>query len=271
MKSILRILMALLGIYAVMLLTLYLTQRSLMFSADPNRVQLAQANLSGVSEVILETDHGVQLICWHAQAKTGEPTFLIFHGNGGNIGGRGIVFRQLMAKGYGVFMLGYPGYGGSGGSPSEAAFVEAAELAYDHLIKNQISASDIVIYGESLGTGVATQLAADCDSRALILLAPLESAMHVARSQYPYVPVGWLLKDPFRTDLHIAKVDKPVLLIHGTSDSIIPIGNSHALFKLANEPKLLEAIEGAGHNNLYDFPVVDVIARFLNQHAKVPK
>lgn len=266
-KAITRILFALLGIYLLILASLYVMQRRLMFAANPTRIQLDQADLPGVTEVIMETHQGDKLICWHGLAKPGRPTFAIFHGNGGNIGWRGDIFRELMTKGYGVFMLGYPGYGGSDGSPSETAFMEAADLSYAHLRQLGIPANDIVIFGESLGTSVATQLAARQESLALVLVAPMESVLHVAQSQYPYIPVKWLLKDPFRTDLHIGKVDEPLLIVHGSNDDVIPIDNSRTLFKLANEPKSLEIIERGGHNDLFDFSIVNVIDRFLNQNA----
>ena len=257
----------LVGIYLLVLVLLFTMQRSLVFQPNPNRIELSAANLPDVREVMLETNAGEKLICWFGPARQGQPTFLYFHGNGGNIGNRQASFKQLMAKGFGVFMLGYPGYGGSDGSPSEDAFMEAAQLSYDHLIDQGIPASDIVLYGQSLGSCVAVQMAARVGTRALVLVSPMRSVLDVASSQYPYLPVRWLLRDPFRSDLHIDDVWEPLLVIHGDRDRIIPISQGQSLFERAAEPKVFETVAHAGHNNLYDFSIVDRIERFLDQHS----
>lgn len=242
-------------------------QRDLMFIPSAERVLPHDIGLDEVDEITLETPDGQRLYSWYGHAKSKLPTILFFHGNSRGVSNRRGKIRQIMAKGYGVFMLGYPGYGGSEGAPSESAFIQAAELSYQHLRASGIARGDIVIYGESLGTAVAVQLAAKQQARALILEAPMSSIREIAQSQYPYLPVELLLKDPFLSIDFIGDVKMPILFIHGTDDGAIPISSGRKLFEAANHPKIFHAVEGAGHNNLYDFPVFDVVHSFITDQV----
>ena len=238
----------------------YLNQRELMYFPSVERVHPRDVGLLDVGEVELRTDANVPLVSWYGKAKPGVPTILFFHGNGGAVSHRAHRFRGLMAEGLGVFVLGYPGYGGNGGQPSEASFLDGALRSYDYLRGLGISASDIVIYGESIGTGVAVQLAAQVDAKALILEAPLSSAADVARQHYPYLLVDLLMKDPYRSVDYIEDIGMPLLVIHGDQDRIIPIEHGERLFAKAKDPKSFAAIPGATHNDLHLFSI-DAIAR----------
>lgn len=250
--------------YLIVAAVLFFTQRRMMFGPDRTRVLPSSVNVKNVSEVELITPEGHVLYCWYGTAAANKPTILFFHGNGGNVANREDKYRQLMEQGYGIFMLGYRGFGGSGGSPSEVAFVKDARLAYDHLTKkNGLDASDIVIYGESIGTSVAVQLAATVPSHAVVLEAPMFSVLSIAQGLYPYVPVGSFLRDKFETNLFIGKVTAPLLIVHGDEDRVIPISSGRALYELANEPKRFQVISGGGHNDLYSLPIVAVISEFL--------
>lgn len=253
-------------IYVIGALSLFFLQRRLVFSPDKARVLPVNFELDQVSEIRLLSAAGHSLYCWYGPAAAGKPTLLFFHGNGGNVAYREEKFRQLMAEGYGVFMLGYRGFGGSGGAPSETALVADAGVAYQYLQdRYKLRPDDIVIYGESIGTSVAVQLAAKVPSAALILEAPMFSVLSIAEARYPYVPVRPFLRDKFETNLYIKDVKAPLLVVHGDQDGVIPLSSGRALFELANEPKRFEVIEGAAHNDIYDFPVVPVIAGFLDE------
>jgi len=244
-------------------LAVYLLQRDLMFGPSQQRVLPADVGLIGVEEVTLITSDQQRLFSWYGRAKPSQPTILFFHGNGGSVSSRRGKILQIMDKGYGVFMVGYPGYGGSEGSPSEDTFIDAAKLSFSYLIDAGIVPSDIVIYGSSLGTAVAVQLAAEHVARALVLEAPMSSVLEIAQSQYPYLPVELLLKDSFMTVDFIGRVHFPLLVVHGTADAVIPISSGQKLFEMANEPKVFHPVKDAGHNNLYDFHLVDILHNFL--------
>ena len=257
------VLLTLVGIYLAVIAAVFFMQRDLMFAPSNERVMPEEVGLDKVSEVTLETTDGLQLYSWYGRGKPSHPTILFFHGNSRGVSNRQEKIRHFMDKGYGIFLLGYPGYGGSEGSPSESAFIEAAELAYNHLRALNISDSDIIIYGESLGSAVAVQLAAKTQASALVLEAPMSSIQEIAQLQYPYLPIAMLLKDPFLSIDFISDVKMPILFVHGTEDEAIPMDSGRRLFEAANHPKLFHAVDGAGHNNLYDFNTIDVVHSFI--------
>ncbi len=260
-----KIVLALFSLYVGIALALYFLQRKMVFSPDPTYVSPDDIELKGIKEIELKTKDGLKLFSWYAKAAAEKPTLLFFHGNGGNVANREEKFRQLMTQGYGVFMLGYRGFGGSEGKPSEEAFVKDAFLAYDYLRDDaKIDETQIVIYGESIGSSVATQLAARVEAQALVLEAPMSSVTAVAQSRYPYLRVRPFLRDRFESDRHIANIAMPLLVIHGDDDRVIPLEFGEALFSAAVEPKQMKVIKGAGHNDLYDYPLVEEVVHFLS-------
>lgn len=176
--------------YAVLVLVVYLMQRSLLYVPHGGRIAPDAFTTPGVEEVVLTTAAGHRLYSWFGRSRPGRPTILYFHGNGAGVSNRSEKIRALMQRGFGVFMLGYPGYSGSDGSPSEAALVDAAALAYRHLISADIDANELVIYGESLGSAVAVQLASQQAAAAVVLESPMDSVLAIARAQYPFLPVS---------------------------------------------------------------------------------
>lgn len=252
-------LVAYLGINALA----YANQREMMYLPSTERVSPADIGLQGVDEVILPMGSDIELTSWFAQPKDNRPTVLFFHGNAGAVSHRAHRFRELMAHGYGVFVLGYPGYGGNAGEPSEPNFHEASQKAYDYLQTAGIKPGDIVIYGESIGSGVAVQLAAKVSAKGLVLEAPMSSAIDVAREHYPYLLAGLLLRDSYRSVEFIERIDMPLLVIHGDKDVIIPLRLGEKLVERALEPKMLVVMEGAGHNNLSQFSTGRVVREFI--------
>lgn len=271
MKIVKILLFLIIGVYLSAVVAVYVMQRDLMFAPSVERVLPHDVGMNDIEEVTLTTSADEKLYSWYAHAKPEEPTLLFFHGNSRGVSHRLEKFQQFMELGYGVFMLGYPGYGGSEGSPSEEAFIDAAHLSFNYLRDSGIGASDIVIYGESLGTSVAVQLASKEESKAVVLEAPMSSIREIAQMQYPYLPVGMLLKDPFLTIEYIADVDMPLLVIHGSEDEAIPISSGQKLFELANEPKIFHTVEGAGHNNLSDYQLATIVHSFLEAPLAVAK
>lgn len=241
----------------------YTKQREMMYIPSLERVAPADVGLSQVEEVALTTASNVELISWFARPMEDHPTVLFFHGNAGAVNHRAYRFRELMAHGYGVFVLGYPGYGGNAGEPSEPSFHEASQLAYDYLRASGVESEDIVIYGESIGSGVAVQLAARVDAKGLILEAPMSSAVDVARAHYPLLLASFFLKDRFQSVDHIDRIDMPLLVIHGDKDAIIPLRFGQELVDWALEPKTLAVIEGAGHNNLSEYSTGRIARDFI--------
>lgn len=251
------------AIYLAFNAFVYAKQREMMYIPSPERVAPADVGLGAVEEVALTTASGIELTSWFARPQAGRPTVLFFHGNAGAVRHRAYRFREFMAHGYGVFVLGYPGYGGNAGEPSEPGFHEAARLAYDFLRTSGVDSQEIVIYGESIGSGVAVQLAARVEAKALVLEAPMSSATDVAREHYPLLVATFFLRDSYPSEDYIDRIDMPLLVIHGEKDTIIPPGLGRKLVERAAEPKKLVVIEGAGHNNLSEYSTGRIAHEFI--------
>jgi uncharacterized protein len=205
--------------------------------------------MPAVMERIIATPDGEKLIAWHGAAKPGQPTLLYFHGNGASLAGRYDIIAKYLARGRGVFMLAYRGYSGSTGSPSETDNIADAKIAFDTLTKLGVKPADIILYGESLGTGVAIQVGLEKPAAGIILDAPYTAIVDRAGEVYPWLPVSLLLKDRYESRRHIAGLHLPLFILHGEADQVIPVAMGRRLFALANEPKEILTLPGAGHNN----------------------
>ena len=250
--------------YVAICIAAYFGQRWFIYFPDPARVAPAEAGLSGVGEVELKTKDGETLIAWYSPAKSGEPTILYFHGNAGNAAGRADKFETMREHGAGVFYLNNRGYGGSSGKPTETANVADAFTAYDHLRSSGVEAKSIILYGESLGSGQATQLAAQREVRAVVLESPLTSTVDVGRRTYFFLPLGLLLSDQYRNIEHVAKVKAPLLVLHGEQDEVIPVAMGRSVYAAANEPKKLELFAEGHHSDLFDYGAWERVRAFLS-------
>ncbi len=243
---------------------LYFFQRGYVFKPDVPIAAPSELGLLGIERVTLRAiDHTV-LTGWHAAAAAGQPTILYFHGNAGNVADRDDRFRQILGSGFGLLAMNYRGYGGSGGSPSEAGLFSDALEIFDWLAERT---DRIVVYGESLGTAVACHVASRREAAALVLEAPFTSALDIAASTYPWVPVGLLMRDPFLSREAIGQVEEPLLILHGSSDGVVPVEHGRRLFDLANEPKSLAIVEGAGHSDLWDNGLWKTVLEFLQSNG----
>ena len=192
-------------LYALLVATGYLAQRRLLYFPDPTRTPPAAAGLPDVREILIATPDGNQLVAWFGRAKPGNPTLLFFHGNGGSLVDRAQLMRKYLDHGRGMFMIAYRGFAGSTGSPTEADNVADAKLAYDRLVAEGVRPDDIVIYGESLGTGVAVQVAKEKKVAGVILDSPFTSVTDRAAQIYPFLPVRLLLEDRYESSRYIAR------------------------------------------------------------------
>jgi fermentation-respiration switch protein FrsA (DUF1100 family) len=259
LKLLLGVLVAFGGFVALM----YVAQRSLMYFPDRERVPPAAAGLPSAEEVALDSA-GERVIVWHVPPRGEKPVVVYFHGNGGALRHRADRFRALTSDGTGLVALSYRGYGGSTGSPSETGFIADGEAAYRFAVA-RYPAERIVLFGESLGTGVAVALAAEHKIGRLVLQAPFTSAADVAALVYWFLPVRLLMKDPFYSDGRIGRVTAPVLILHGARDRVVPIGLGERLYSLAGEPKRFVRLPEGGHNDLDGHGVLAEVRAFLGE------
>jgi uncharacterized protein len=243
---------------------LFFAQRSFLFPVPTGvRTSPQEAGFPEAEEHVLATTDGEKVIVWHVPAKPGRPVVLYFHGNGDFLAGFFGRFRDLIADGMGIVALSYRGYAGSSGQPSETGLMQDAAAAYAFTTA-RYSADKIVVWGFSLGTGVAVALAAEQRIGKLILEAPYTSIPDVAASIFWFMPVRLLMRDQFRSDERIARVKAPLLVMQGANDPAIPIVLGERLFALANEPKQFVRFPGGGHENLASFGAIATARQFIN-------
>ncbi|MGE5266492.1 MAG: alpha/beta hydrolase [Deltaproteobacteria bacterium] len=238
-------------------------QQRLLYFPDTRRTTPDEVDLPDVQERELVMGDGARVLTWWGSAKEGQPTLLYFHGNGGSIATRSERIRKYMAHGYGIVMMTYRGFGGSTGVPSERANISDAKEVYDALRASGVPASEIVVYGESLGTGVATQLAAEKEVAGLILDAPYTSIVDLAALHYPHLPARWLMTDRYESLSAAGGVTAPVLIVHGEADDVIPVEMGRQLAAALKGAVQVATFPGAGHSDHYMFGSYDVIYAWL--------
>jgi uncharacterized protein len=263
--TVLKLLLGALVLFGGFVALMYVAQRSLMYFPDRQRTAPAAAGLPSVEEVVLDSE-GEKVIVWHVPARGERPVLIYFHGNGGSLQHRADRFRMLTTDGTGLIALSYRGYGGSTGSPSEDGLIADGEAAY-RFAASRYPPRRLVLFGESLGTGVAVALAAKHPIGRLILQAPFTSAADVASLVYWFLPVRLLMKDPFYSDQRIAKVTVPLLILHGERDNVVPIALGERLYALAHEPKRFVRLPGGNHNDLDSYGAVAEVRAFLADMA----
>jgi fermentation-respiration switch protein FrsA (DUF1100 family) len=235
--------------YGGLVALLYLAQRSMQYFPESFRTTPAAAGMPEAEEVFLDTTDGEKVIAWHMPPRGERPVILYFHGNGGSLRWRVDRYRALTLDGTGLLALSYRGYGGSTGHPTEEGLITDAQAAYAFAVA-RYGAKRIDLWGESLGTAVAVAIAAESPIGRMVLQAPFTSAADLGAARYWFVPVRLLMKDQFRSDLRIAAVTAPVLVLHGERDTIVPIALGERLYELIKSPKRFVRFPGLGHNDL---------------------
>ena len=260
----LRVLIAFVIAYIGFIIILNFKQRSMMYFPLTNaRPDITTA--PWMSWVEVQTNDGLQLKSWFSPPEEEKPTIIFFHGNANSIEARGFKALPLIQAGYGLLLAEYRGYGGNPGSPSEEGLYMDARAQIDWL-KNvhDIQGKDLILYGESLGSGIAVQMAIEYDTAGIILDVPFSSALDVAKSNFFFVPfLDYLMKDKYLSDQKIAKVDIPVLIGVGEKDSVVPARFGKKLYDAAREPKTLKSYKNAGHMGIYDEGFAEAIVEFI--------
>lgn len=258
-----KLVLALASIYALCAVAAFIGQRRLMYFPDARRTPPSNFGLAGVEERLIKTPDGETLVAWYARANPGRPTLLYFHGNAGSLANRSERIRKYVARGFGIFMLSYRGYSGSTGRPSERGNVADARLAYEAVRAEGVDAGNIILYGESLGSGIAVQLAADVPAGGIVLDAPYTSIVDVAAGAYPYFPVRPFMFDRYETLRYLPRVKAPLLVVHGEDDDVVPVAMGRAVYAAANAPKEIVTFPGAGHSDHHLHGSTEEIFRWI--------
>jgi pimeloyl-ACP methyl ester carboxylesterase len=227
------------AVYLVLCAALFFFQRSLIYFPQPNAVTSADSQLT-----LAMTDAQVSVI---TRERVGPRALIYFGGNAEDVSRNLPEFAEAFPD-YAVYLLNYRGFGGSGGSPSEAAIAEDALALFDQVYASHPQVS---LIGRSLGSGVAVRLASQRPVQQLILVTPYNSLEEIAARQYPWVPVKWLLKDRFESGKYAAHVRVPTLLLAASDDEVIPRASTQRL--LGNFPQgvaVLRVVPDSGHNSI---------------------
>ena len=257
------------GIYVAFVGTLFVLQRSMLYFPDSSMPSPHQSLVPEMEAVSVTTADGLEIQSWYRAAEDGRATVVLFHGNAGHIGNRAFKARVFMKAGFGMMLVGYRGYGGNPGKPTEDGLYEDARAALQFLDGKDGDSSDVVLYGESLGSGVAVQMAMErargTPVGGLIVEAPFTSIADVAAHHYPFLPARLMVWDRFDSAAKIARIEAPLLVIHGENDRTVPTRFGRALFAAAVEPKESHWIENADHNGLFDFGAGSVAVDFIER------
>jgi fermentation-respiration switch protein FrsA (DUF1100 family) len=254
--------------YGLAVTSLFLSQRRILFRPNNNKPDLARAETPFLREIAVTTSDGLSLLAWYMPpAREGGRVVLYLHGNAGHIGHRAYRLGPLRSLGWGVLLLEYRGYAGNPGRPSEAGLVTDALAGYAALQAMGIQPSRILLWGESLGSGVAVRLAARHQVAAVLLEAPYTSITDMAWRRFPFVPVRWLLLDHFDSLRNVQTVRAPILIMHGARDAIIPVSMGRALYRAAPSPKELWIAPDAGHLDLVEAGATQIAGDFVTRMA----
>jgi fermentation-respiration switch protein FrsA (DUF1100 family) len=254
------------GIYIGPLIALWIFQRDLIYV--PHHAPVGPPSEYGVAKMVVanvQTEDGLTLHDWFLPpAHSSGKVIVFFHGAYENLGDIAPLAPYLGKTGYGVFFIEYRGFGDSPGAPSEQGLYADGRAGIRWLEAHGYKNSQFVFLGSSLGSGVAVQMALEFKPAYLALHTPYSSVLDVAKGRYFFYPIELLLKDRFDSTSKIGKIKAPLVIIHGTDDTTIPITLSQKLFKAANAPKKFYTIHGAGHLGLYRY-MSDIVLKWLGE------
>ena len=255
------------ALYVAAVVVMTKLQRRYQYFPGGERRSPEQAGVPELRPVFASTGDGLELEGWYAPAADpNNLTVVYFHGNAGNVSVRGPHMRALLDAGLGVFLTGYRGFAGNPGSPSEEGFYLDARAALNFVAADGVAPNKTVLFGESMGTGVAVQMGIERDVAAVILNAPFTSMPDVAAIRYWMLPVRRTMWDRYDSLSKIADINAPLLVMHGTADQTIPVEMSRTLLAAASEPKVGLVIENADHDIFAGRCAPEILA-FLAEHA----
>jgi len=267
MKLVITLGSSLLVLYSVICAAAFVLQRSLLYFPPDTYVSPADVNLPDMQDIEIVAN---TTSWWMPPSADDKNVVLFFHGNGSAVFSNRDIFSDLIAQGHGVLSVGYPGYPYKGmtakspeSKPTQDSIVKAASENYQFVLGKNIDPDRIVFFGTSLGSGVASQLAAQYKPALLILDAPFNSTLDMGKRRMPFLPVSLLMKDKFESDKALENYNGPLICIHGTADPIIPLSQGQKLYDGYDGPKTAHIIEGGNHVNLWDMGGREIILQRL--------
>jgi fermentation-respiration switch protein FrsA (DUF1100 family) len=237
MNYFINILLTFAFIYFLIIVITYIFQRNLLYHPTDNNYSKDEISVL-VKKIKIKTSDNIDLISWYHNKKSNNyKTILFLHGNAGSLENRIHKINHFKDINVNFLLISWRGFSGNKGKPTEEGLYEDARSAVKWLESNGVKEKNIVIYGESLGTGVAIEIAQNKKFAGIILESPFTSMIAAGKDKYPYLPVSFLLKDKYENDKKIKNIKSPILVMHGMVDNIVPFHMGNKIYNLANEPK----------------------------------
>jgi len=235
---------------------LYIFQRRIVFNKSGHPGAPKDYNLDNTEEVYIKTEDNLKLLSWYHKGNNSLPLLVYFHGNSFHIGDRAYRIQKYIEKNWSVLLVSWRGFGGNEGNPTEKNLYKDAEAVLKWIKNNtEFKFKELVIYGESLGSGAAVEMGTKYEFLSIVLEAPFTSINDIAKKRYKIFPTKYLVKDKFDNFSKIDKITSPLLIISGKKDEIVPHEHSIKLYDKAKVIKKSVFIDEAIHNNLYDFGI----------------
>ena len=249
-------------IYFFFGLLIYIFQRRIVFNTSGHPGAPKDYNLFTTKVIQIPTEDNINLLSWLHIGDKNLPLLIYFHGNSFHIGDRAYRIQKYIDQKWNVLLVSWRGFGGNKGIPTENNLYKDGEAVLKWVSKNtKFTKKQIVIYGESLGSGVAVELGIKYHFLSVVLESPFTSIPDIAKKRYKIYPTKLLVKDKFDNFSKIDKLKSPLLILSGKRDEIVPHNHSIRLLNKAKVKKKCVFIDEAIHNNLYDFGIEkDVIA-----------
>ncbi len=250
-------------LYLMVLIFIFFYQRNLLYHPFENNYTKDQPDFS-YEEVFISTPNGNSLKGWfHKKDLIQKKTLVFFHGNAGDLRNR--IYKLNLIKDFDInfLIVAYRGFSGNEGKPTEKGLYEDARSTLDWLMKQKIKENQIVIYGESLGTGVSIEVAQNKKFAGIILESPFTSMVDAGKFYYPYLPVSLLLKDRYESIKKLKNINVPILVMHGKKDKIVPFKMGKKVFENAKEPKFSYFPDDDDHMMNYNEDLLGVLSNFF--------
>jgi fermentation-respiration switch protein FrsA (DUF1100 family) len=251
--------------YFIIILFVYFYQRNLLYHPSENNY-LNDKITFNYEEIFIETDKKIKLKSWFIKKDLNKfKTILIFHGNAGNLFNRVYKLNELNKLDVNILLISWRGFSGNKGKPTEKNLYRDADESVKWLNNQGVISKNIILYGESLGTGVATELGTSNAFGGIILESPFTSIANAAKIYYPYLPVSIILKDRYDSIGKIKNINTPIFIMHGKMDNIVPQQMGLELFEKANNPKYSYFPEDDDHMMNYNKQLLNEIKLFINK------
>ena len=260
------IILILVSFYILLLAVMFFFQAHFLYHPSVNSYLKDQTTNepSEIKKVKITTKDNIELVGWSYNKDIEKfKTILFFHGNAGSLENRTYKLNHFKDLNVNFLIIAWRGFNGNKGKPSEIGLYRDAKSAIKWLNLKGVTEENIILYGESLGTGVAVEVAQNKNYAGVILESPFTSMVNMGKKYYPLFPVRFLLKDKFESYKKIKKVSVPILVIHGKIDKIVPFAMGKKMYELANEPKFFYFQEYGDHMVDYDEKLLSVLKKFI--------